>query len=219
MPTRNISTPIIGAIIVVLKPSTTNAEYITNAFNVHTSIVNPPPAGNPNFTGVVWSVPMPTFLINVTDLDTKQSGMKLKPPTHTAAETKAAKTIVKDNQTLLAADIQKHARLNPATAQSVVESGGMLLKGSNTHLKAIGAKNTKVPGRVKIIAPEPKHHEWRQLNDDGVTWTYLRAGTKEIKTVSGLTLGKSYTFSSAPILSTEDGVWTVYAPIIVATLT
>ncbi|HEX7413671.1 MAG TPA: hypothetical protein VF411_06450 [Bacteroidia bacterium] len=217
MPTRNqTSTPIIGAIIVVLKPSTTNAQYIENAFGVHTSIVNPL---NTNFAGVVWSVPMATFFNNVTDLDTKQKGMHLKPPTHTAAETKAAKTIVKDNQTLLIADIEKHAKLNPPTAQNVTESGGMLLKGSNTHLKAIGAKNTKVPGRIKIIAPEPGYHEWRQLNDDGVTWTYLRAGKKEVKTVSGLTLGKTYTFSSAPILATEDGVWTVCAPIIVATLT
>ncbi|HEX7412636.1 MAG TPA: hypothetical protein VF411_01230 [Bacteroidia bacterium] len=219
MPTRNISTPIIGAIIVVLKPSTTNAQYIENAFGVHTSIVNPLPGGNTNFTGVVWSVPMATFFNNVTDLDTKQKGMHLKLPTHTAAETKAAKTIVKDNQTLIATDILKHAKLNPPTAQSVIESGGMLLKGSPSHTKLLGAKNTKVPGRVKIIAAEPRHHEWKQLNDDGITWTYLRAGTKEIKTVSGLTLGKSYTFSSAPILSTEDGVWTVYAPIIVATLT
>ena len=216
MSTRNqTSTPIIGAIIVVLKPSTTNAQYIENAFGVHTSIVNPL---NTNFTGVVWSVAMNTFFNNVTDLDTKQKGMHSKPPTHTAAETKAAKTIVKDNQTLLIADVEKHAKLNPATAQTVIESGGMLLKGSPTHTKLLGAKNTKVPGRVKIIAAKPKHHEWRQLNDDGITWTYLRAGKKATKTVSGLTIGKAYTFSSAPILVTEDGVWTDYAPIVVSTL-
>ena len=219
MPTRNTSPIIIGAVIVVLKPSTTKAQYIENAFNVHTSIVSPLPGGNTNFTGVVWSVPMATFFNNVTDLDTKQKGMNLKPPTHTAAETAAAKTIVKDNQTLLVADVQKHAKLNLPTAQSVVESAGMLLKGSTAHLKAIGAKNTKVPGRVKIIAPEPGYHEWAQLNDDGITSTYLRSGKKEIKTVSGLTLAKTYTFKSAPILSTEDGVWTVHPPIIVATLT
>ena len=219
MPTRNTSPLIIGSIIVVLKPSTTNAEFITNAFNVHTSIVNPLPGGNPNFTGVVWSVPMATFLTNVTDLDTKEKGTKLKPPTHTVAERNAAKKIVKDNQTLLVADVQKQAKLNMATAQSVVESAGMLLKGSNTHLKAIGPKNTKVAGKIKIIAPEPGAHEWAQLNSDGVTWAALRSGTKEIKTVLGLTVGQTHTFRSAPILKTEDGVWTVYAPILVATLT
>ncbi|HEX7412983.1 MAG TPA: hypothetical protein VF411_02975, partial [Bacteroidia bacterium] len=78
MPTRNQTSPIIGAIIVVLKPSTTNAQYIENAFNVHTSIVNPLPLGNTNFTGVTWSVAMNTFFNNVTDLDTKEKGTKLK---------------------------------------------------------------------------------------------------------------------------------------------
>ena len=211
------TTPIIGAIIVILKPSTTNDEFITNAFGVHTKIIDPL---NLNFgTNFVWSVSMATFFGHVTDLDMKQKGMKLSPPTYTAINRNDAKKIVKADLKLLVADVEQQALLNAATAESVVESVNMLLRGSTAHLKYVGVKNTKVAGRIQIYAAEAGYHEWAQLNDDGVTWTSLRAGKKATKTVSGLTIGKAYTFRSASINATEDGTWTVYTPIIVSTLT
>ncbi len=211
------ATPIIKSIIVVLKPSTNNSEFITSAFGVHNSILPAAPNSNPYFNNVTWSVSMADYLTNVTALDTAEKGMTLNPPTHTASDRNGLKKIVKDNLTLLKADVQKAARLIPDQAQVIIESAGMLLKGSSVHIKYVGSKNTAISGTVKTISADAGPHEWGQLSADGLTWISLRATKGGIKTIAGLTPGTKYTFRSSKIVSdgTPENAWVVYNFIIV----
>ena len=201
-------------IIAVKKPNNGIGQYIENAFGVHTSLTSPEPGGNPNFNGVVWSVTMDQFLIDVNALDQSQSGLHLKPPTSTTSIRNGFKKTVAKDLKLILSDVQKVADLTPANAIVIIESADLAVKQSSAHTKFVGARNTNVSGTIVIAAAESGHHEWAQKNADG-SWLALRSGTSAKKTVTGLTPGSSQIFRSAPILATEDGAWTIYAPIII----
>ncbi len=200
--------------IAVVKPNTGIDQYIVNAFGVHTSITLPLPNGNPNFTGVVWSVTPAQFLADVNALDGAQSGLHLNPPTSTASQRNAFKKIVAKNLKFVLSDVQKVADNAPADAVAIIESANFVVKQSSARHKFVGVRNTTTPGVVEIAAAEPGHHEWAQKNADG-SWTALRSGTGAKKVVTGLTSGSSQIFRSAPIVSTEDAAWTVYPAIII----
>src|ERR1019366_7213976 len=109
-------------------------------------------------------------------------------------------------------------RKTPASAAAIVASANMLLKQLGSHTKFVGSKNTKVTGTVLNTAAERGPHDWWQ--NDGVNTIQLRGSKGEKKTVSGLTVGKDYTFSSAPILAEKDGLGaiTIHPTITVSTL-
>ena len=209
---RNLITVIIRRIIAVLKPSKKINDYVNNAKAVYQSM-----NGNAYFPAISLSIPLATFLADVTTLATLETNLTATPPTATKAQRDAAKKVVDKDQRTLLSDVQKIADNNPAKAEDIITSANFAVKGASTHTKFVGAKNTKTSGTVTLHAPEAGAHEWAQLEPDGVTWITLRATKGGKKTVSGLTPSKSYVFRSAPVTSDKenDSEFTVFPALIV----
>ena len=209
---KNIITVIIRRIIAVLKPSKKINDYINNAKAVYQSM-----NGNAYFPATSLSVPLATFLVDVTTLANIETNFTATPPTATKAQRDAAKRVVDKDQRTLLSDVQKIADNNPAKAEDIITSANFAVKSAATHTKFVGAKNTKTSGTVTLHAPERGGHEWAQLGTDGVTWITLRATKGAKKTVSALTPSKSYTFKCAPVTSDKevDSEFTVFLPLIV----
>jgi len=198
----------------VLKPSPQINDYLINAKGSYKSLGSTTTTW---FPASALSVPLPTFLTDITLLDSLQTAVHTKPPTATIAQRNDAKVIVDSDQIKLLADVQKIADANPKNAITIIKLSGFQVEHAHTSSKNTGPKNGKVSGSIEITATEARHHEWAQLAPDGVTWISLRATTGEKKTVTGLTVGSKVTFRSAPILAEKDGEspWTVYQPITV----
>ena len=196
----------------VLKPSPQINDYLINAKGSYKSLGSTTTTW---FPASALSIPLATFLTDINLLDSLQTAVHTKPPTATIAQRNDAKVIVDADQIKLLADVQKIADNNPKNAISIIKASGFQVEHAHGHNKSTGPKNTNIKGQVVITAPEAGHHEWAQLAPDGVSWISLRASTGDKKTVSGLTIGLSITFRSAPILPEKDGEapWTVYEPI------
>jgi hypothetical protein len=208
---KSIITVVVRRVKAVLKPSTHINDYITNAKGVGQSMGSPT---NKWFPASARTIPLSAFNADVKALDDLQTALHTKPPTVTTAERNDAKVIVEADQIKLLADVQKVADANPKNAITIIKSAGFAVELAHGHSKNSGPKNSKT-GSVVITAPEAGHHEWAQLDANGVTWNSLRATTGDKKTVTGLIVGSRITFRSAPIWPEKDGEspWTVYQPI------
>ncbi|MHB8259748.1 MAG: hypothetical protein ACYDCN_03645 [Bacteroidia bacterium] len=209
--------PIVGKIHVVLKPGKKPSDDIRNAKGVYTSI-NALNGRGQTFDAALMSVTMPVFKASIDDYDAKQTGLHTKPPRYTSEDVKAAKVVMDDNQELLRGDVEKIARKDARNAAAIVASADMLLKRTGGRTKFVGSRNTKVAGEIINTAGEDGPHDW-WLND-GVKNIQIRGSKGAKKTVKGLTVGKDYTLSSAPILAEKDGegAITIHPTITVSTL-
>ena len=119
----------------------------------------------------------------------------------------------------LMANVQQVADLNPANAQSLIESAGFSIRKTTLHPKsAIKIEAGAVPGSVKLLAKavdKRASYEW-QYSTDQKTWTNAPASLQAKTVITGLTSGTTYYFRFRGVTKTGEGAYSQIVQILVA---
>ena len=180
---------LIATVFVVLGLPKRNKDLITFCKAVLAALTNNPHFPAPNPTLAVFSADIDAY----DQAETAAAGKLPGAPSQRNA--KRAK-VVQDLRHLREY-VQGVAENAPADAISVVESAGFRVKKPGArHKQALEAKDGVTTGSVDLVAKAVAAlatYFW-QYSLDGKTWTSCPETMKALTTISGLTVGQTYSF-------------------------
>lgn len=173
--------------------------------------------GNANFT--TPNPPLATITANVNALETASIAAQGGGPDDTA--NMRAKEVVLDLSLKgLGAYVEGVANATPITAEAIILSAGMEVKGQGGHTAIdFDVQSTGNPGEVKLLrkAISRGSYEFQMCTDPAseANWQKIYSGTRGRITKSGLTIATRYYFRATAIDKNGVGPWSDVKSIIV----
>jgi len=195
---------VIKRVIAVLDFPKDIDDFITYAKGIHDSML-----ANALFAALLPK--LNTLKGDTLALDTKETGLKTKPPTTTKAQRDAALLVVQNDLRTLKGEVQTLADADPANAENIITAAGMKVKKQGAINKQdFTVKDGEISGSALLIAKGIEEargaHDWQRSND-GLVWTSLTPTLSATTVESGLTRGSIVKFRHRNILKDGPGDW------------
>jgi hypothetical protein len=166
--------------------------------------------GNPRFPNA--SPQLADVKGSTDDLEVSEAAARAR--THGAAglrNEKRATLVAKLD--LLKNFVQTVADTDPLNAAGIIASASMSIRKVPSRTKKVfAAKPGPVAGSVKVSTPSAGRrvsYDWQSSADGGKTWTLLPTTLQARTTVTGLTIGTTYSFRYRVVTKTGVGDWTI----------